>query len=917
MSFTYGANGKIATAADKLGNITGYQYHPRFRDSITKVTSPAPFNYEAVFTYDSATGSLLTKTTPLGKTTTYTYYTEGVKKGLLHTVTDPNSNTTSLDYDLYGNLTTITDPLGKETTITYDSLGRAKTVTDALGNVAAIFYDIAGNMIKALDPDGKEMQMSYDCLNRTIATINALNQSSVIQYDAGSNVIKTVNPEGKEALLEYDIFDNVIKLTDTEGRFMSFTYDKKSRLLKSFDPMGRITEYSYDPYCGTTTKTDAVGLVTKTYTDLLCRTTRREYENSNAFNFTYDQLGRLTQATPDGPKYGDVIYGGADDYGAGTYGSFKYGDEGLIYGYNPDDILEYIYDSDDRLIEIKMQGNLAIYYQYDNGGRLTQLTDVNGSIVQYEYTANNQLHKAKSGSTETVYVYDDAGRNTRMTYPNGIVKDLTFDDRSFVTQIKYTKDSSVILQFDYEFDDIGNIIKKTTTWKSGKTTILDYIYDEKNQLIRVDRDGGMVSRYEYDAVGNRLLKEYALFEPSSGGGVGGVNFGLNKEGKFATITYNYNADNELLSASDIRFEFDKNGNMTAKIDPEKGRTEYTYNRADRLYKITAPDGTETRFYYDARGLRYKKVDHNGAETLFYYGSGSIPPILSERLKSPASSDESGEPLTSYLPGMSAIRNANFASGTGIKGGETGTCSTFYHLTDHLGSVYYLTDEKGSIVTEYDYDEFGIPLKQISKTTIPPYNPAGYTGEPQFGETDGLVYLRNRYYEPVSGRFTRKDPIYPAQLFYYPLNPIKQVDPLGLQGGDAAWKEFLQTLKNPAVRRELKNMIYEVKPVLTNYIQATGFGAYAASGAIGVAGTAAIGGTATFISIYAQIAVQKCLYSIVRAELKRQEMLSNPCFKRLRDMGDPRFLNLLIATNEFQTMWSDCYGSGSAVNNITR
>ncbi len=304
----------------------------------------------------------------------------------------------------------------------------------------------------------------------------------------------------------------------------------------------------------------------------------------NTFNISYNESGRKISVTADGPKFGDVLYGGTTDYGAASYGAFKFDTGETYYGFNLDETKTYTYDADNRILKIGFDGDLEFLYEYDNGGRLTQLTDVNGSIVQYEYTANNQLYKAKSGSAEAVYVYDDAGRNTRMTYPNGIVKDLTFDDRSFVTQIKYTKDSAVILQFDYEFDDIGNIIRKTAAWKgdsaatwkdgstggtaSGKTSVLDYIYDEKNQLIRVDRDGGMVSRYEYDAVGNRLLKEYALFEPSSGGGVGGVNFRLNKEGKYATITCNYNADNELLSANDTRFEFDKNGNMTAKIDPE-------------------------------------------------------------------------------------------------------------------------------------------------------------------------------------------------------------------------------------------------------------------------------------------------------------------------------------------------------------
>ncbi len=50
-----------------------------------------------------------------------------------------------------------------------------------------------------------------------------------------------------------------------------------------------------------------------------------------------------------------------------------------------------------------------------------------------------------------------------------------------------------------------------------------------------------------------------------------------------------------------------------------------------------------------------------------------------------------------------------------------------------------------------------------------------------------MYLRNRYYEPVSGRFTRRDPLSYFQEFTYVGNsPHGFLDPSGLE--ETAWKE---------------------------------------------------------------------------------------------------------------------------------
>jgi RHS repeat-associated protein len=121
-------------------------------------------------------------------------------------------------------------------------------------------------------------------------------------------------------------------------------------------------------------------------------------------------------------------------------------------------------------------------------------------------------------------------------------------------------------------------------------------------------------------------------------------------------------------------------------------------------------------------------------------------------------------------------------------------TSFYHY-DGLGSVRQLTDSEGE-VEEYLYDAFGNLIEDNDHN-----NPYGFTGEQQFREAVGLIFLRARYYDPSVGRFISRDPILkpmmgtygsfwlvphltrtPQRLHSYVYvqnNPVNRIDPTGL------------------------------------------------------------------------------------------------------------------------------------------
>ena len=108
--------------------------------------------------------------------------------------------------------------------------------------------------------------------------------------------------------------------------------------------------------------------------------------------------------------------------------------------------------------------------------------------------------------------------------------------------------------------------------------------------------------------------------------------------------------------------------------------------------------------------------------------------------------------------------------------------SFFIYNSPYRNVTSLVNMAQSPLNNYQYDTFG-NIKTLSETVG---NNIKYVGE-QYDKEAGLVYLRNRYYDPNSGRFISKDILKgsvqnPQTINPYPYcvnNAVNFIDPLGL------------------------------------------------------------------------------------------------------------------------------------------
>ena len=252
---------------------------------------------------------------------------------------------------------------------------------------------------------------------------------------------------------------------------------------------------------------------------------------------------------------------------------------------------KYSYDLLNRLINIEHPFLGSIGYSYTPQGKLNVILYPNGSVVRYVYDSSSRLSCVMSPQGVVRYFYH-SGSNTlsRIILPTGSTTDFTYDSSRRVTSITHKISNGKLIQaFLYEYNSKGNILKAVSENPSQKKTTT-YSYDKVDRLIAVVSPDGF-EQFSYDFFGNRLSRK-----TTSG-----------------TVLYQYDRNNRVIRAGDVKFEYDEHGNLTKKISPNKTSI-YVYDSKENLIEYR-DDRNVVKYSYDAVGGRISKT-LNG-KTTFY------------------------------------------------------------------------------------------------------------------------------------------------------------------------------------------------------------------------------------------------------------------------------------------------------------
>ncbi|HHK8965410.1 TPA: RHS repeat-associated core domain-containing protein, partial [Escherichia coli] len=317
----------------------------------------------------------------------------------------------------------------------------------------------------------------------------------------------------------------------------------------------------------------------------------------------------------------------------------------------------------------------------------------------------------------------------------------------------------------YHYDEYGRLTEKTDRIPTGVIRTDDerthhYHYDSQHRLVfhtRIQHGEPLVeSRYLYDPLGRRMAKRVWRRERDLTGW-------MSLSRKPEETWYGWDGDRLTTVQTDttrIQTVYQP-GSFTPliRVETENGEREKAQRRslAEKLQQEGSEDGHGVVFPAELVGLldrlegeiRANCVSSESRQWLAQCG------LTVERLAAQI------EPV--YLPERKIH---------------------LYHC-DHRGLPLALISEDGNTAWSAEYDEWGNQLNEENPHHL--HQPYRLPGQ-QYDKESGLYYNRNRYYDPLQGRYITQDPIGLEggwSLYAYPLNPVNGIDPLGLSPADVA------------------------------------------------------------------------------------------------------------------------------------
>ncbi|EZC01881.1 hypothetical protein BY71_12045, partial [Escherichia coli O157:H7 str. K2324] len=317
----------------------------------------------------------------------------------------------------------------------------------------------------------------------------------------------------------------------------------------------------------------------------------------------------------------------------------------------------------------------------------------------------------------------------------------------------------------YRHDEYGRLTEKTDRIPAGVIRTDDerthhYHYDSQHRLVfytRIQHGEPLVeSRYLYDPLGRRTGKR------------------VWRRGRDLTGWMSLSRKPEV-----TWYGWDGDRLTTVQTDTTRIQTVYEPGSFAPLIRIETDNGEREKA--QRRSLA-EKLQQEGSED----GHGVVFPAelvrLLDRLEEEIRADRVSSESRAWLAqcGLTVEQLARQ-----VEPEYTPARKVHLYHCDHRGLPLALISEDGNTAWSGKYDEWGNQLNEENPHHL--HQPYRLPGQ-QYDKESGLYYNRNRYYDPLQGRYITQDPIGLEggwSLYAYPLNPVNGIDPLGLSPADVA------------------------------------------------------------------------------------------------------------------------------------